>query len=39
MPFKTRYRPHSPHVIVTQSTLLSASQSVHTLLSFLINDH
>ena len=39
MPFKTRYRPHSPHVITTQSTLLSASQSVHTLLPFLINDH
>ena len=35
----TRYLPHSPHIIVTQSTLLSASLSIYTLLPFLINDH
>ena len=39
MPFKTSYHPHSSHVITTQSTLFSTSQSVHTLLPFLINDH
>ena len=39
MPFKTSCHPHSPHVIVTQSTLLSASLSIYTLLPFLINDH